>query len=74
MYNRLKDLREDKDLKQEVIAEFLGMKQNSYSQIENGKNNISVEYLIKLAFFYNTSIDYLLRTNKSKITLSTCEI
>ena len=60
MYTRIKDLREDKDIKQTVIAKYLGIKQNSYSQIENGKNNLQIEHIIKLSEFYNTSVDYLL--------------
>ena len=57
---RIKELREDNDIKQKKIAELLGMQQNSYSQIENEKNTIQVDHLIKLAEFYNTSTDYLL--------------
>ncbi len=58
--NRLKELREDNDKKQIEIAQLLGIQQNSYSQIENEKNTIQVEHLIKLASFYNTSTDYIL--------------
>ena len=57
---RIKELREDNDIKQIQIAELLGIQQNSYSQIENEKNTIQVDHLIKLAKFYNTSTDYLL--------------
>ena len=57
---RIKELREDNDIKQKKIAELLGIQQNSYSQIENEKNTIQVDHLIKLAEFYNTSTDYLL--------------
>lgn len=57
---RIKDIREDKDLTQKAIAKILGIQQNSYSQIENEKNNIQVDHLIKLSEFYNTSVDYLL--------------
>lgn len=60
MYSRIKDLREDKDLKQVVIANYLGIRQNSYSQIEKGINNLQVDHLIKLADFYNVSVDYIL--------------
>lgn len=60
MFTRIKDLREDKDLKQIVIANYLGIKQNSYSQIENGTNNLQIDHLIKLSEFYNVSVDYLL--------------
>ena len=64
---RIKDIREDKDLTQKAIATILGIQQNSYSQIENGTNNIQIDHLIKLANFYNTSTDYLLGlTNEIK--------
>ncbi len=64
---RLKDLREDKDLKQDEIASILNISQTNYSKYELGKINIPISSLIKLANFYNTSIDYLLGlTNESK--------
>lgn len=64
---RLKDLREDKDLKQDEIASILNISQTNYSKYELGKINIPVNYLIKLSSFYNTSIDYLLGlTNEIK--------
>lgn len=56
---RLKELREDRDLKQEKIANFLGMKQQQYSRYEIGINEIPFEYVVKLAKFYNVSIDYI---------------
>lgn len=57
---RLKDLREDNDVKQKQLAEYLNIKQNTYSQYENGKREIPIEMLWKLADFYNTSIDYII--------------
>ena len=64
---RLKDLREDKDLKQEDVAIFLNISQTNYSKYELGKINIPISSLIKLSEFYNTSIDYLLGlTNEIK--------
>ena len=64
---RIRDLREDRDLTQKQIAEFLHIKQNTYSQYENGHRQIPVDILIKLAQFYNTSVDYLLgRTNEKR--------
>lgn len=64
MYKRLRDLREDKDLKQKDIADFLNISQRGYSHYETGNNDIPTEILIKLADFYETSVDYLLgRTN-----------
>lgn len=58
--NRLKELREDKDLYQKDIAAFLNMSQTGYSKYEVGTNDIPTQILEKLADFYNTSIDYLL--------------
>ncbi len=57
---RIKDMREDHNKSQKEIANILGLQQNSYSQIENGKNNLQVDHLIKLANYYHTSTDYLL--------------
>ena len=59
-YNRLRDLREDKDLTQTQVAKLLGMSQTGYSKYETGENDIPTAVLIQLARFYNTSIDYLL--------------
>lgn len=62
---RLKDLREDNDIKQSEIAEILNIKQNTYSQYETQKREIPISLLWKLADYYNTSIDYLVgRTDK----------
>lgn len=58
-FRRIKDLREDKELTQKNIADLLGMKQQQYQRYENGKNEIPFQYIIKLAIFYNVSIDYL---------------
>ena len=60
MYPRIRDLREDKDMTQTQIAKVLGMSQTGYSKYETGENDIPTAILIKLANFYNTSIDYLL--------------
>ena len=57
---RLKDLREDNDLTQSEIAVYLHIKQNTYSQYENGQRQIPIEQLIALAKYYKTSTDYLL--------------
>ena len=62
--NRLRDLREDKDLKQKDLAEFLQVHQTTYSDYELERLNIPVAALHKLADFYGVSVDYLLgRTN-----------
>lgn len=57
---RIKDIREDADVTQRQIAEYLHIKQNTYSQYENGKRQLPVDVLIALAKFYGTSTDYLL--------------
>ena len=57
--NRLKELREDKDLFQKDIADYLKIDQSNYSKYELEKISIPLEYLKMLADFYNTSIDYL---------------
>ncbi|MCI6244549.1 MAG: helix-turn-helix domain-containing protein [Eubacterium sp.] len=63
---RLKDLREDNDLKQSQIAQMLNIRQNTYSQYENQKRDIPLEALWKLADFYGTSIDYLVGRSDEK--------
>ncbi len=64
MYNRIRDLREDKDMNQTQIANYLGMSQTGYSKYETGEHDIPTAILIKLADYYNVSVDYLLgRTN-----------
>ena len=57
---RIKDLREDSDLTQKEIADFLHIKQNTYSQYENGHRQLPIEILISLAKYYKTSTDYIL--------------
>ncbi len=65
--NRLKEIREDKDLLQKDIAEFLHIDQPNYSKYELEKINIPIEILHELANFYDTSVDYLLyRTDERK--------
>ena len=66
-YQRLKDLREDNDLKQKEVGAYLGIDQRVYSNYETGKREIPVKFVIKLADFYKTSTDYILgRTNEIK--------
>lgn len=60
MYQRLRDLREDRDMNQTQIAKMLGMSQTGYSKYETGENDVPTSILIKLARFYGTSVDYLL--------------
>lgn len=64
MLERIRGLREDKDLKQEDIAKMLNCTQACYSHYESGKRDIPTDVLQKLADFYGVSVDYLLgRTN-----------
>ena len=64
LFQRLRDLREDRDLLQQDIAKVLDISQTVYSRYERGYQTIPVVHLIKLADFYNTSTDYILgRTN-----------
>lgn len=66
-YSRIKDLREDTDMNQTQFAKMLGMSQTGYSKYETGENDIPTNILIKMADYYNTSIDYILgRTNEKK--------
>lgn len=65
--NRLKELREDKDLFQKDIAKYLNMSQTGYSQYETETNDIPTEVLRNIADYYDTSIDYILyRTDERK--------
>ena len=57
---RIRDMREDRDLTQQDIADYLFMRQNTYSQYETGRRPIPIEAIIRLAEFYGTSVDYLL--------------
>ena len=57
---RLKDLREDSDLTQSALANYLHIKQNTYSQYENGQRQLPLACLVALAKFYRTSTDYIL--------------
>ncbi len=64
---RLKDIREDADITQKQVAEFLNVKQNTYSQYENGHRQIPIDALIKLAKYFGTSVDYILElTDETK--------
>ncbi len=58
-FKRLKDLREDKDLFQKDIAKILQISQQYYSEYEKGNRTIPIEYLIILAKYYETSVDYI---------------
>lgn len=62
-FPRIRDLREDSDKKQIEVAKYLNVDQSTYSDYENGKINIPIEQLIKIADFYNVSLDYLVGRN-----------
>ena len=65
-FQRLRDLREDKDLRQEDMAKILGISQTVYSRYERGYQTIPVVHLLRLADFYSVTTDYILgRTNGS---------
>lgn len=67
MKTRIKDLREDRDLGQKILSEYLNISQVAYSYYELGRRSIPIEILCSLADFYNTSVDYLLyRTDNSE--------
>lgn len=68
VFKNLRSIREDKDIRQKDIAKVLNVSQNTYSQYENGVIALTAEVLLKLASYYDVSIDYLLdRTNNPKI-------
>ena len=58
--NRLKELRQYNCRTQKEVAEILNIQQNTYSQYENGQRQIPIDFLIKLANFYQVSVDYIL--------------
>ncbi|MBR3971969.1 MAG: helix-turn-helix transcriptional regulator [Ruminococcus sp.] len=61
MDNRIKDLREDRDLTQTQVAKAIGITQRKYSYIETGTQQLTDEILIKLAKFYGVTVDYILK-------------
>lgn len=65
---RIRDLREDRDLSQKDVADYLHISQQCYSKIETGKMDISGERLIMLSRLYNVSADYLLGLVKEEPT------
>ena len=65
-YRRIRELREDNDLKQREVAEILFCSQRVYSNYERGDLDIPTEVLIKLAKFYGTSVDYILGLTDSR--------
>lgn len=65
-FENIRNLREDNDKLQVELAEYLNVKQTTYSKYELGKINIPVDVLIKLADYYEVSIDYLVGRTKIK--------
>lgn len=67
-YERIKNLREDADLTQNDIGKILNISQRTYSHYENGTRSFPLELLIRLANYYNVSLDYLVgRTDKKDL-------
>lgn len=66
VYERIRNLREDADLTQNTISEYLNISQRSYSHFENGTRGLPIEIVIKLADYYNISVDYLLNRTDQK--------
>ncbi|MCM1115733.1 MAG: helix-turn-helix domain-containing protein [Clostridium sp.] len=65
---RIRDLREDRDLKQKDLAAYLAIDQSTYSDYENGRINVPIEQLMKIADYYNVSLDYIVgRTDNTEI-------
>ena len=65
MYKRIRELREDKDLLQKDLADFLHCSQVAYSRYELGQRDIPTEVLIKLSHFYKVSVDYILEISNN---------
>ena len=59
IFRRIRELREDCDLTQTALADYLGVRQTTYSKYELGRIEVPVEVLIKLADYYQVSLDYL---------------
>ncbi len=73
--NRLKDLREDNDLTQKELSDYLHISQVAYSYYEIGKRSIPIELLFRLADYYNVSLDYIFyRTNNKYVNKNKIKI
>jgi len=70
MYQRIKDLREDKDLSQRKLAELLYMHRTTYTRYETGEREIPFNVAIMLAKHYNVSLDYIAGLTRKKIPLN----
>lgn len=69
-FKRIKDLREDNDLKQEDIALQLKITRQQYGLYETGKRTIPIDLIIKLSSIYNTSIDYIVGNTNTRVPYS----
>ncbi len=66
VYENIRNLREDSDKRQQDLADYLNVKQTTYSKYELGRINVPVEVFIKLADYYDVTIDYLVGRTKEK--------
>ena len=66
IFRRIRELREDRDLTQTALADYLGVRQTTYSKYELGRIEVPVEVLIKLADYYQVSLDYLVGREGSR--------
>ena len=66
LFENIRNLREDNDKLQVELADYLNVKQTTYSKYELGKINVPVDALIKLADYYDVTIDYLVGRTKDK--------
>lgn len=73
MYRRIRDLREDKDLTQKQVAEFLNCSQQVYSNYELGQRDVPTHILLALSKLHNTSVDYLLGNTNNPRPYHNCK-
>ena len=66
MYIRIRELREDHDMRQIDIARMLKMSQTGYSKYETGENDVPTDVLVRLSVYYDTSVDYILGLTDEK--------
>lgn len=67
IFENIRNLREDSDKKQQELADYLHIKQTTYSKYELGKINIPIDVIIRLADYYHVSVDYLLGRSEKKL-------
>ena len=67
IYTRIKELRIQHHYTQKQVANDLGLSRSTYSNMENGKTRVSIKILLKLAVYYNTSVDYLIGLTKNPV-------